>query len=380
VSIDDWIPELQAAIWKRLGKGTYLRPTGLLEKLGKDLGIHHSDVRRGFIRLKEQGWLDNVAANGEPLGQVRVLAARPSSAEPESLLAWRSALQRSALDEQSQVLLETMHLVTDGLSPEMLERLAVGLGRLREELSQPSDESTFVISTRYLLGSSKVIGKLPVAPLRQFCPALFAQPDRIPYVVTAGPALPQRVVLIENPWAFERAIEAGLAERYALIATFGYGLSRNGEAYGKQLQSLLSGSWAALIQLRRNPEVAELSSLLTHPVIEFWGDFDLEAFRIYRSLLKRLPQLVLSPLYVTLRDHLLRGEGHEYHSISGKEGQAPLGVEEFADMPELRKLAELCAHRGLDQEYLSLQEITTLGRPGGGWESSGCQGLSLASI
>jgi hypothetical protein len=364
VSIDDRIPELQAAIWKRLGKGTYLRPTGLLEKLGKDLGIHHSDVRRGFARLKEQGWLENVAANGEPLGQVRVLAVKPSAAEPESLLAWRSALQRGALDGESQLLLESLHLVTDGLSPEMLERLVAGLCHLREELSQPTDESTFVISTRYLLGSSKVIGKLPAAPLRQFCPALFAQPDRIPYVVTAGPALPERVVLIENPWAFERAIQAGLAERCGLIATFGYGLSRSGEAYGKQLQSLLSGSWADLIQLRRNPEVAELSSLLTHSVIEFWGDFDLEAFRIYRSLLQRIPQLVLSSLYANLRDVLLAGEGHAYHQITGKEGQAPLGACEFADLPEVRALAELCAHRGLDQEYLSLQEIATLGRPG----------------
>lgn len=366
MSIDDRIPELQAAIWKRLGKGTYLRPTGLLENLGKDLGLHHSDVRRGFIRLKEQGWLDNVAANGEPLGQVRVLAARPSAVEPESLLAWRSALQRSALDGESRVLLEPLHLATDGLSPEMLDRLATGLDRLREELRQPTNESTFVISTRYLLGSSKVIGKLPAAPMRQFCPALFTQPDRIPYVVTAGPALPERVVLIENPWSFERAIEAGVAECCALIATFGYGLSRSGEAYGKQLQSILSGSWADLIQLRRTPEVAELSSLLTHPFIEFWGDFDLEAFRIYRSLLKRLPQLVLCPLYATLRDHLLKGEGHEYHAISGKEGQAALGVDEFVDMPELRELAELCAVRGLDQEFLSLREIAVLGT----WERS----------
>lgn len=43
--------------------------------------------------------------------------------------------------------------------------------------------------------------------------------------------------------------------------------------------------WTALIQLRRTPEVAELSSLLMHQAIEFWGDFDLEMFRIYRSLL-----------------------------------------------------------------------------------------------
>ena len=361
MSIDDRLPELQDAIWKRLVKVAFLRPTGLLEKLGKDLGIHPDDVRRGFIRLKEQGWLGNVASNGIPLGQVSILTPKPAEAEPASLLAWRSALQRCALDEGSKALLETIHLVTDGLSPEMLERLAAGLGHLRNELNQPSTESMFVISSKHLLGSSKVIGKLPAATLRQFCPSLFAQPDRIPYVVTAGPAMPERVVLIENPWAFERAIEAGLARRHALIATFGYGLSKSGDAYGKQLQNLLTGNWSALIQLRRNSEVAEMSELLTHPRIEFWGDFDLEAFRIYRSLLKRIPQLVLSPLYGPLHSLLQAGKGHEYHQITGKEGQAALSADEFADLPEIRQLAELCAKCGLDQECLSLQEIATHG-------------------
>ncbi|MNC52757.1 hypothetical protein D3C76_1603100 [compost metagenome] len=50
--------------------------------------------------------------------------------------------------------------------------------------------------------------------------------------------------------------------------------------------------------------------------------------------------------------------------ITGKEGQAPLGMDKFSDMPELRKLAELCAVRGLDQEYLSLPEIADLGTSG----------------
>lgn len=75
---------------------------------------------------------------------------------------------------------------------------------------------------------------------------------------------------------------------------------------------------------------------------------------------------MLSSLYANLRDYLLAGEGHAYHQITGKEGQAPLEAGEFADLPEVRALAELCAHRGLDQEYLSLQEIATLGGPGGG--------------
>jgi hypothetical protein len=357
LSVDELIPMLKDAIWKRLGAGKFLRQTDLLLKLGHDLGVHPEDVRRGFIRLKEQGFLGNVAQTGHPLGNVKVHVARPSLAEPESSMAWSAALQHAGLTEESRRMLQPLHAATAGLAPEMLAQLASGLERMKQELNAPSADPLFVLSAKYLLGSSKIIGKLPAAPLRQYCPALQDQPDRIPYVVTAGPARPQRVILIENPWAFERAIEAGLAGTHALVATFGYGLSRNGEAFGKQLQSLLTGNWAVLIQLRRNPEVADLEALLTHPSIEFWGDLDLEALRIYRSLLKKIPKLELSSLYVPLQRRLIAGVGHPYHLITGKAGQQALGAEEFFDLPDTRRLALLCATMGLDQECLSLEEI-----------------------
>ncbi|WP_165678820.1 hypothetical protein [Metapseudomonas otitidis] len=362
MSIEERIPELKAAIWKRLGNGAYLHPNGLLDKLGKDLGIHPDEVRRGFIRLKQEDWLGNVALNGHPLGRVTVLAPRPTAELPASLAAWREALQSADLEEDARLMLESLHSSTDGLSSSMLSRLVAGLGSLREELRQPSSEPLFVLSSRHLLGSSKILGKLPASPMRKFCPGLSAQPDRIPYVVTAGPADPKRVTLIENPWAFERAIEAGLAEDNALIATFGYGLSKGGEAFGRQLQNLLSDSWLKLIQLRRNPEVGNLTDLLGHPRIEFWGDLDLEALRIYRSLLRSIPRLTLSRLYEPLEAHLRAGGGHDYHPITGKEGQQPLASDEFAGLPGARRLAEVCKDRGLDQEFLSLQEIAYHGR------------------
>lgn len=362
MTIEDRLPDLKNAIWKRLGKGRYLRPAGLLEKLGKDLGMHADDVRRAFIRLREEGWLGNISSNGYPLGQVSVVAPRLAAVEPPSLIMWREALQQTAMDDADQTLLESLHTLIDGLPPVSLSRLATGLHGLKHELRQPSSEPHFVLSARFLLGSSKVLGKLPTAPLRQFCPRLFAQPDRIPYVVTAGPKNPQYVILIENPWAFERAIEAGLSKDHALIATFGYGLSRSGEAFGKQLQSLLTGNWSTLIQLRRNPEVGELTTLLAHTRIEFWGDLDLEALRIYRSLLKSIPNLVLSPLYRALEAHLGAGHGHEYHSITGKEGQQPLAAGEFSELPEVRGLAEICSEKGLDQEFLSLSEMADFNR------------------
>lgn len=86
-----------------------------------------------------------------------------------------------------------------------------------------------------------------------------------------------------------------------------------------------------------------------------------EAFRIYRSLSRRIPDLSLSPLYATLKNHMLNNLGHEYHSLTGKEGQAALGSDEFVEQPDIRQLAVLCADRGLDQEYLSLVEIAAYG-------------------
>ena len=52
------------------------------------------------------------------------------------------------------------------------------------------------------------------------------------YILTAGPPNPDSVLLIENPHSFEEAVASGCAEKVALIATFGYGLSRSGEAFG----------------------------------------------------------------------------------------------------------------------------------------------------
>ncbi|MCY1302215.1 hypothetical protein D9M68_617090 [compost metagenome] len=71
---------------------------------------------------------------------------------------------------------------------------------------------------------------------------------------------------------------------------------------------------------------------------------------------------MLSPLYLPLQAHLRAGHGHEYHAITGKEGQQPLAPGKFADLPKVRLLAELCAEHGLDQEFLSLQEIAQHGK------------------
>lgn len=56
-------------------------------------------------------------------------------------------------------------------------------------------------------------------------------------------------------------------------------------------------------------------------------------------------------------EHPLRGEGHGYHSITGKEGQIPLSADEFADLPELRELPELCAVRGLVRSFSRCQKL-----------------------
>lgn len=176
--------------------------------------------------------------------------------------------------------------------------------------------------------------------------------------MTAGPTSPESVLLIENPWAFERALEAGLAERHALVVTFGYGLNRNGEAFGRQLAGMIEANVGGLIQLRRSGQPPNLNVLFTHPRLSFWGDLDPEGLRIFLRLKARLPQLELSALYKPMLSLLNDGGGHPYVNATGKAGQSPLGENEMASLGlELQEMAACCALRGVDQETLSIEQL-----------------------
>ncbi|MDK2123060.1 Wadjet anti-phage system protein JetD domain-containing protein [Parachitinimonas caeni] len=217
----------------------------------------------------------------------------------------------------------------------------------------------FIVSARYLLSSSKILSEIPTAVLKRFLGTDPEWPDQISYVVTAGPEAPKKTILIENPWAFERAIAAGLAVTDALVVTFGYGLTRGGDAFGRQLARQIESGTEGLVQLRRYGNPPDLSTLLHHSPLEFWGDLDPEGLRIYLRLKKRLPTLELSSLYEPMKQRLLEGRGHSYNCFTAKAGQSPITPDELNCAPVIDELARLCKTRGIDQEALSVQEIVS---------------------
>lgn len=355
MSIDKQIPVLQAAIWLRLEGRSHLRSAGLLDRLAADTGMHPQDVRRALARLRERGWLQGVAMSGEPIGQVIVLEERPKVSEPESLTLWTAALVKTGHSVEDQQCLAGLHFTFDGFESDDLTRLAYGLLRLRDEYQTQGPDPAFVVSARHLLGSAKLLGAMPATTIRRFIGKEPAWPDQIPYIVTAGPGAPASVILIENPWAFERALELGLAQRHALVVTFGYGLVRNGEAFGRQLAQQVETGTHKLLQLRRLGDPPDLLQLFTHSNITFWGDLDPEGLRIYTRLKARLPSLTLSPLYEPMRLQLLREGGHPYHLATAKGGQVPITLSELERFPDIGPLAQTCTLRGLDQEALSAE-------------------------
>lgn len=357
MSIEESIPRLQSAIWERLGDRSHLKSTGLLDKLGGDTGMHPQDVRRALARLQESGWLTGVARNGEPLGHIVVLAVRDAAAEPASLSSWRSAMEQSELTESDRHCLAGMHAMVSGFDDETMRRLAAGMPRVRDAGAAQVNESQFVVSARHLLGSAKLLSAIPAAILRKFLGWEPKWIEQIPYVVTAGPAVPESVILIENPWAFERAIELGVANRHALLVTFGYGLSRNGDAFGRQLASQIEANPQGLIQLRRQGTPPDLPVLFDHASLTFWGDLDPEGLRIYMRLKRRLPSLQLSTLYEPMRHQLMHSGGHPFHAATGKEGQVALSPIELQAFPELSELASACARYGLDQEAVDADDL-----------------------
>ncbi|QID19381.1 hypothetical protein G3580_18225 [Nitrogeniibacter mangrovi] len=352
MSVEKNLPIVQEALWHRLGDRKHLQPGGLLNRLAAKTGLHEHEVRRVMARLREMDWLEGVASTGEPFARVIIKADRPVAPDPESLRRWNFALEQIDASPEDRDLLRDAHAALDGMEVADLATVARALLALRDMVQSDEARPQFLVSAHHLMSSSKMLGQLPVGVRYAIAPSLGALKEQIPYVVTAGPEAPIEIILIENPWAFELAVEAGIADRYGLIVTFGYGLSRDTDAYGRQLAGLVEARASELVQLTRFGAPPAIGAMLSNPNISFWGDLDLEGLRIYRRLKARIPHLKLSKLYGPMLARLEAGLGHPYVSATGKQGQMELRPDEFADDPEAQILAHACSSRGIDQECL----------------------------
>lgn len=333
----------------------FLQGKGLVGRVAEKAGIDPVEAKIVLGKLARQGVIKGVSNHGEAFGRVSMAVAAPARKEPASLILWREAMRVSGLSDVEVEALAPCHDRLEGFSDSDLRDLARGLSAMRETQAEERNTPRFVVSARYLLGSSKLLGSLPALSLRSFGIDIDSFPDAIPQVITAGPKSPEAVLLIENPHSFEEAVTAGCAERLGLVVTFGYGLSRSGEAYGNRLTESVDEA-DRLVPLVRVGNPPSPRALFGYPRIFFWGDLDREGLRIYASLRKRIPALRASALYLPMVEAMKSGKSHPYTKATAKEKQGT--ADKVPD--DVARLVLLCSERGVDQEIIGRDDIASL--------------------
>jgi len=337
-----------------------LRGTDLISRIRqKKTELSIIEVRRGLKGLHELGEIKaSLDPSGEPLSNVGLhLSPEPVSKIEEE---WQVVLENAGLPTQDQETLMPLHKALDGFSSEELKYLLAGLLRLREEQAQWYERPTFLVSAKYFLGSSKLLTSLPGRAIKAFGIETDRFSTHPPYVVAGGCTNPDLVVLIENPAAFELAMSTNAAKHCAFIATFGFGLSKQGEDYGYQLAGMVKSRFNdAITLIREGSDCPPAKVLLTHPNIAFWGDLDIAGMQIFERIAAEVPQILLSALYKpmieTIHDTARR---HPYVMAtgSGKPGQKLFQT----NRPDVQKLLAYCENYAVDQEIVTPEQIELL--------------------
>lgn len=345
----DVVSRLRSAL--SVGNKTSVQGGRLVDRLCSKTGLHRNEVINGLRMLRDTGEVTcRDWHRGEPIGRVELSIQQVRSPCEES---WIGVMHDMGTDPEDQEVLIALSDKLEGLAVDDMKRLLSGLMALREDLPLLKGQSRYLVSAKYLLGSSKLLDALPSPLLRKFginLDLLIGPPS---YIITAGPSSPACVVLVENPQAMEAALQTNIGSKIAWIATFGYGLSRSGNEYGRQLASLIEEN-NRLTALVRQGTPPPIERLLKHPEIYFWGDFDREGFQIYWRLKYKISQLQLSGLYHAMRARIENTDNHHaYNELASKPNQ---NTWQCSDM-DVQKMLDLCESRAVDQESVSLSEI-----------------------
>lgn len=354
--VDEFADQLLAWLRRKAGPQTCkLRAQGLAQRAIAELGLDPVSVYGAFSALRSA---ELVAYSPDHIGApytgfvAVVAAAEPASA---ATVAWAQALERVCIDPALRQLLLPAHRIAEDLDEEDMRLVIEGLVRIQQARGDHRADFGFELSARQILSSSKVLSSMPQAVQRLLRVDQLSPTPR--YVVVAGPANPEAVLLIENATSFELAVRAGLDERVALIAAYGYGLNlyTDSSAGLALLDSLTSRRCEVL---SRTGQGHSLPVLLAHPKLFFWGDLDREGLRIALALRERLPQLRLSALYEPMQPLICeRRTSHPYAGLSGKPSQA---VWVNTGEPPYDQLAALCRDRAVDQEAIDVRRFVGL--------------------
>lgn len=336
---------IKKAMIDRIGQSSFLLGKILIAELQSETGLDTMSVRDSLATLAREKWLSGVAINtGIPTGRVYIIGEIPKRPDALSLVRWRIVMSNAGLNETDITHLLPCHEKLHDMDEADMLLLANGLLSLRKNQSEYTGVPKFIVSANSLLGSSKILGNLPAKALRAFGINIDLFTDSPSYMVVAGYANPKAVLLIENPHAFEVAVESKVISKVTLIATFGYGLSRSDDSFGKQLAEIVE-SGKAMIPLVRKGNPPSLDELFAHENLFFWGDLDAEGVRIFERLKTQLPQLKQSGLNQVMQEFANQPDkSHPYVTIAGKDKQKNI----VAD-------GGLC--RAVDQEIITAKHI-----------------------
>jgi Uncharacterized protein conserved in bacteria C-term(DUF2220) len=350
--MDDAVDRLFSWLRKRASRSAMcrLRADGLLNAAAGALDLDFVEAREAFRDLRVRQLVEYLPdINGQPYtGYVAVVA--PTVPEAASAAAWRECLVAHGADSDLTNALSPAHEWLSELDPEDLKALAEGLIAIVDADQRARADYAFNISARHLLGSSKILDRLPRAARERLGVAYVPSTPR--YVVVAGPKDPTAVLLIENATTFELAVTSGLAETQAVVAAYGYGLNMqsDGSAGWGLVESVQRGGCEILA---RTGSGHDLGRLLSHSRLRFWGDLDAEGLRIAQALRRRIPQLDLSALYRPMLDMLgSRRTSHAYVRSVGKENQLPWAPTGDAVWDAL---GNACRARAVDQEAVDIE-------------------------
>lgn len=319
-----------------------LKPSRLVARLAKATGLVQTDIQQSLGRLGRAGKLVGVNARGEP---EQLVGWSDPSLQPVPkhvcfLKQVISAKSGEISDSDANVILRAASQF-EGFKYNEIEQIVSSIivyARLSggERSSYPDK---YIHSAKNLLSSSKALDSLSKILVGFGCQLPRDSP--VYYALTAGNPLGSRVIFIENPRVFNFLVPHVDQYDAMIVSSYGYGLTL------ANIGDLLAANSIVTTSVDHYPN-STLSSSLSDKSCLYWGDLDYEGIQIYESLKRSFPEMVLSGAYELMVNLLQEGNGHPYHKLFGKGGQAPSKCKSR----EGQLLMDLCRipERGVDQE------------------------------
>lgn len=336
-----------------------IRCNGILSGLCSGLINDPVALRKALIHLRADGRIEYAAGqHGEPVSGFMTVI-HPNEEVPQFVLDWIAVLESSPLSNTDKVALREVGSSLEGFSERDMIALIEGLVRLRNDQENLFGQQVFNVSARYLLSSSKLLSDLDSRAIQSFGIEVERFASRPYYVVVGGNVTsPAATVLVENPVAFETAVTSAAGEKCLFVCTFGFGLSASTNDYGNQLAGVVEHGSACVLN-RSHGAAPTLQAILSHPIIQFWGDLDTAGMQIFCRLAAQIPHLALSALYHPMAQAIeVDVRRHPYVDAVGKAGQSRMIVQSARE--DVRTLLHLCERCAVDQEMVSSEEIVEL--------------------